>query len=135
MRIGGVASPDNESDILTKYLQPPLHIKHTQQLHILKNTTLTNCVLTLNHGPRRDDEQAPPRRHLTATQQLPLNPPQQETSPRRNIIANANTHENGGEILPQHHGRSPQHHGKALFSFATILSPYHLSVGFMTSHR
>ena len=29
MRIGGVASQDNESDILTKYLQPPLHEKHT----------------------------------------------------------------------------------------------------------
>ncbi len=31
MRIGGVASQDNESDILTKYLQPPLQEKHTRQ--------------------------------------------------------------------------------------------------------
>ena len=34
MRIGGVASQDNESDILTKYLQPPLHAKHTISLHL-----------------------------------------------------------------------------------------------------
>ena len=30
MRIGGVATQDNTSDILTKNLQPPLHIKHTK---------------------------------------------------------------------------------------------------------
>jgi hypothetical protein len=34
MRIGGVASADNTSDILTKYLQPPLHEKHAHFLHI-----------------------------------------------------------------------------------------------------
>ncbi len=34
MRIGGVASQDNESDIMTKYLQPPLHVKHTRELNI-----------------------------------------------------------------------------------------------------
>jgi hypothetical protein len=34
MRIGGVASADNTSDILTKYLQPPLHEKHAHLLHI-----------------------------------------------------------------------------------------------------
>ncbi len=37
MRIGGAASQDNESDILTKYLQPPLHAKHTISLHITQD--------------------------------------------------------------------------------------------------
>jgi hypothetical protein len=32
MRIGGVSSKDNTSDILTKYLQPDLHTKHTTSL-------------------------------------------------------------------------------------------------------
>jgi hypothetical protein len=34
MRIGGVASTDSTSDILTKNLQPHLHQKHCTQLHI-----------------------------------------------------------------------------------------------------
>ena len=34
MRIGGVATENNNADILTKYLQPPLHIKHTSHLHL-----------------------------------------------------------------------------------------------------
>jgi hypothetical protein len=55
MRIGGVASADNTSDILTKYLQPPLHEKHAQHLHITQDkrppkTTLTNCVLSFVHS-------------------------------------------------------------------------------------
>jgi hypothetical protein len=36
MRIGGVASEDNTSDILTKNLQPHLHQKHCIQLHLTK---------------------------------------------------------------------------------------------------
>jgi hypothetical protein len=36
MRIGGVASEDNTSDILTKNLQPHLHQKHCLQLHLTK---------------------------------------------------------------------------------------------------
>jgi hypothetical protein len=49
MRIGGVASADNRSDILKKYLQPPLHEKHAH-FHITQEKrppkqTLTNCAL------------------------------------------------------------------------------------------
>jgi hypothetical protein len=36
MRIGGVASEDNTSDILTKNLQPHFHQKHCLQLHLTK---------------------------------------------------------------------------------------------------
>jgi hypothetical protein len=38
MRIGGVISSDNTSDILTKNLQPHLHQKHCAALHILQPT-------------------------------------------------------------------------------------------------
>jgi hypothetical protein len=53
MRIGGVGTQENTRDILTKNLQPPLHVKHTKELNI-PNTkqALTNCVikLTSNFG-------------------------------------------------------------------------------------
>ena len=45
MRIGGVASQDNESDIMTKYLQPPLHVKHTRALHITQEVTAQRQTL------------------------------------------------------------------------------------------
>jgi hypothetical protein len=48
MRIGGVASQDNESDIMTKYLQPPLHIKHTRELNITKEEHVTRQTLSNN---------------------------------------------------------------------------------------
>jgi hypothetical protein len=38
MRIGGVSSKDNTSDILTKFLQPDLRHIHTNQLHSLTKT-------------------------------------------------------------------------------------------------
>jgi hypothetical protein len=55
MRIGGVASEDNTTDILTKNLQPHLHQKHCAHLHISthktkhkkKGTTLTNNSIRL----------------------------------------------------------------------------------------
>ncbi len=51
MRIGGVASEDNTSDILTKNLQPHLHQKkHCKQLHLTKQRKQKNGtrnVLTL----------------------------------------------------------------------------------------
>ncbi len=55
MRIGGVASEDNTTDILTKNLQPYLHQKHCAHLHIQavknkrgkKSTTLTNNSVRL----------------------------------------------------------------------------------------
>ena len=51
MRIGGVASSDNTSDILTKNLQPHLHQKHCAALHILQPTlTQSNINLTDDSG-------------------------------------------------------------------------------------
>ena len=55
MRIGGVASEDNTTDILTKNLQPHLHQKHCAHLNISahktkhkkKGTTLTNNTIRL----------------------------------------------------------------------------------------
>jgi hypothetical protein len=55
MRIGGVASEDNTTDILTKNLQPHLHQKHCAHLNISahktkhrkKGTTLTNNSIRL----------------------------------------------------------------------------------------
>jgi hypothetical protein len=41
LRIGGVKSKDNTSDILTKYLQAHLHKTHTEFLHIQLNTKQT----------------------------------------------------------------------------------------------
>jgi hypothetical protein len=75
MRIGGVGTQENTSDILTKNLQPPLHQKHTKELNI-SNTkqTLTNCAtkLTLNFGRPRDDQNTPSNRCLPQHQQLQL---------------------------------------------------------------
>jgi hypothetical protein len=78
MRIGGVGTQENTSDILTKNLQPPLHIKHTKELNIIQNTkqTLTNCVtrLTLNFERAGDDTDTSRNRHLSMNHQLPLRP-------------------------------------------------------------
>jgi hypothetical protein len=41
MRIEGVYTQDNTSDILTKNLQPPLHVKHTRELNTTQETGLT----------------------------------------------------------------------------------------------
>ncbi len=41
MRIGGVSSANNTSDILTKTLQPPIHAKHCAPLHILNPANST----------------------------------------------------------------------------------------------
>jgi hypothetical protein len=47
MRIGGVASSESTSDILTKNLQPHLHQRHCAALHILQPTlTQSNMNLT-----------------------------------------------------------------------------------------
>jgi hypothetical protein len=48
MRIGGVSSTNNTSDILTKTLQPPLHAKHCAPLHIL-NTTVQPHITILHN--------------------------------------------------------------------------------------
>jgi hypothetical protein len=79
MKIGGVGTQDNTSDILTQNLQPPLHIKYTRELNIVQNEnqTLTNCAtkkLTLNFGRTRDDPNTPRNRRLPQHQQLPLSP-------------------------------------------------------------
>jgi hypothetical protein len=48
MRIGGVGSQDNTADILTKYLQPPLHQRHTQKLNIAGTPTLKNITVSVS---------------------------------------------------------------------------------------
>lgn len=68
MRIGGVATHENTSDILTKNLQPPLHIKHTRELHLNPENpshrqTLSNNVLSM--VPRRHEK------HREAMPELP----------------------------------------------------------------
>ena len=42
MRIGEVDTSDNTADTLTKYLQPPLHIKHARYLHLKPENPITN---------------------------------------------------------------------------------------------
>ena len=62
MRIGGVASEDNTTGILTKNLQPRLHQKHCAHLHICahktkhkkKGTTLTNNALQLTSNIHKE---------------------------------------------------------------------------------
>ena len=63
MRIGGVATHANTSDILTKNLQPPLHQKHTRELNITQENhsnrqTLSNNVLSLGsrHTPKHNED-------------------------------------------------------------------------------
>jgi hypothetical protein len=101
MRIGGVASTDNTSDILTKNLQPHLHQKHCTQLHIATHSNkykATNNSLWLTSdsrqevGTRMEDCNVP-----HAKQQLPRHPsraivsepslahPHQTTSQRVNL--------------------------------------------------
>jgi hypothetical protein len=83
MRIGGVGTQDNTSDILTKYLQPPLHQKHTRELHITQETRepFTNCVVTHTlrgcHGTH-----ATRNSYLAEAHQLPLNPAIESDWPR-----------------------------------------------------
>ncbi len=52
MRIGGVASSENTSDILTKNVQPHLHQKHCAALHILQPTLRTQSNISLTDGSR-----------------------------------------------------------------------------------
>jgi hypothetical protein len=71
MRIGGVASEDNTTGILTKNLQPHLHQKHCKHLNLTphrqktKGTTSTNNSLRLTSlsrqevGARSDDRDVP----------------------------------------------------------------------------
>ena len=51
MRIGGVATENNTADILTKYLQPPLHIKHTSHLHLTSEPRATNTHTSITLMP------------------------------------------------------------------------------------
>jgi hypothetical protein len=79
VRIGGVGTQDNTSDILTKNHQPPLHIKHTRELNILQNEkqNLTNCAtkLTLNCERAGDDPDTTSRnRRLPQNKQMSLRP-------------------------------------------------------------
>ena len=84
MRIGGVATQDNTSDILTKNLQPPLHIKHAKELNILQ-TNLTNCVIGVtSRGDHRTN--ATCNCSLTHAHQLALDPSIESNRP--SIFAN-----------------------------------------------
>jgi hypothetical protein len=51
MRIGGVSSKDNTADILTKALQPDLHLTHTSHLFPDRITTATTPNPTHTHPP------------------------------------------------------------------------------------
>jgi hypothetical protein len=101
MRIGGVASEENTSDILTKNLQPHLHRKHCTQLHIAthsKKYKTTNNSLWLTSDSRQEVGTRPENRNVPhAKQRLsrhppraivrepPLTHPHQTTSQRVNI--------------------------------------------------
>jgi hypothetical protein len=84
MRIGGVATHDNTSDILTKNLQPPLHIKHVRELKILQQltqTNLQNCVMGVTlRGSHRTN--ATRNGSLAHAHQLALDPPMESNRPR-----------------------------------------------------
>ena len=96
MRIGGVASQENESDILTKFLQPPLHEKHAHFLHIKQDRrTVQNNVLhcttqkwkfdTKNHqtNPKFPEFRGPTQH---GSIQDPRQPNRDQQNPLRNPI-------------------------------------------------
>ncbi len=107
MRIGGVASEDNTSDILTKNLQPHLHQKHCTPLYITthrKEYKATNNSLWLTSDSRQEVGTQPEDCNVPhAKQRLPRHPsrailrepplahPHQTTSQRVNL-ANRNHH-------------------------------------------
>ncbi len=69
MRIGGVTSQANTSDILTKNLQPPLHLKHISELNIANleppTNVLTNCVVrVLYDNPKTTCLPPPKPKHI-----------------------------------------------------------------------
>jgi hypothetical protein len=106
LRIGGVASQDNESDILTKFLQPPLHEKHTTLLHIKQDkrpppTQLTNCVLKLTSNGRKRNPRTSPYCTLAKEHQLTLSPPEKTTLHQNTIRPNTKPHKDGPKILPR----------------------------------
>jgi hypothetical protein len=105
MRIGGVATQDNTSDILTKNLQPPLRIKPARELNILQQptqTNLTNCVIGItSRGSHRTNTTR--NCSLTHTHQLSLDPPMESNRPR--VLANQQNRNKtsagqSGSVLP-----------------------------------
>ncbi len=75
LRIGGVATHDNTSDILTKNLQPPIHTKHTRELHITHerpflSNNVVHCLTTAFT-------------EMTRTRNPPNDPPNQTKSQKR----------------------------------------------------
>jgi hypothetical protein len=106
IRIGGVASQDNESDILTKFLQPSLHEKHTTLLHIKQDkqptsTQLSNCVLKLTSNGGERLPSTPTHRTLAKTHQLPLNPPEKTTRHHDTIRTHPQPYKAGRTVLPR----------------------------------
>ena len=86
MRIGGVATSDNTSDILTKNLQPPLHQKHTRELHITQErpTLSNNVVQCLLHDTTEMNSARKQARHN--------HPPLRTTIPRSRPTHRHNLH-------------------------------------------
>ena len=97
MRIGGVDTQDNTSDLLTKYLQPPLHIKHTRQLHFNKPNSVTNTHTSLTMHATHVHAKYPKKQNRgpstnTATARNPTRP---TTNPPGTIILRSQpTHRN-----------------------------------------
>jgi hypothetical protein len=75
MRIGGVSSKQNTSDILTKSLQPPIHAIHCSRLHILTPTITTHSNTITNNM-------------VFATLKHPISPPNKPspTHPNNNDV-------------------------------------------------
>jgi hypothetical protein len=76
MKIGGVSSLENTSDILTKNLNLPLHAKHCSKLHILTpvvtnhtNLLTNNAVSVTKKNERTNPHHVHP--HTKATTQTP----------------------------------------------------------------
>jgi hypothetical protein len=68
MRIVGVSSKDNTSDILTKSLQPPIHAKHCSHLHILAPTVTQNATfITKKTTPHNKKPQQEPKHIIRNT--------------------------------------------------------------------
>jgi hypothetical protein len=101
MRIGGVASTDNTSDIFTKNLQPHLHQKHCTQLHMATHSEkykATNNSLWLTSDSRQEvgahpedcnvphaKQRLPRHMSRAIVREPPLAHPHQTTSQRVNL--------------------------------------------------
>jgi hypothetical protein len=93
LRIGGVKSEDNTSDILTKYLQAHLHRTHTKYLHLLLPLDKTNKT-----------KQAQTEQQNNTTQKR-----QQQQKHKTLTSQNKETQDTDGQLS---HGEAPEQPGK-----------------------